>query len=163
MGMFVSLSSLTMIYVSLSVTVPCETLLHSVCAASHFCGTKLTGKDTAAAAAGEDASTITSAAEEPPGLAARRVFTHRIRLLAVGDAIGEAGLGGEERVLLLGLCNDAVDVPSAGSGSGSGSGFLFGLEFGLGLKVAGSEFGRRLRLGRATTLWLWLCWRGLRT
>ena len=119
---------------------------------SHFCGTKLAGKDTAAAAAGEDASTITSAAEQPPGLAARRVFTHRIRLLAVGDAIGEAGLGGEERVLLLGLCNDAVDVPSAGSGSGSGSGFLFGLEFGLGLKVAGSEFGRRLRLGRATTL-----------
>ena len=133
----------------------------SVCAASHFCATKLTGKDTAAAAAREDASTITSAAEEPPGLAARRVFTHRIRLLAVGDAIGEAGLGGEERVLLLGLCNDAVDVPSAGSGSGSG--FLFGLEFGLRLKVAGSEFGRRLRLGRATTLWLWLCWRGLRT
>ena len=130
---------------------------------SNFVEPRLAGKDTAAAAAGEDASTITSAAEEPPGLAARRVFTHRIRLLAVGDAIGEAGLGGEERVLLLGLCDDAVDVPGAGSGSGSGSGFLFGLEFGLRLKVAGSEFGRRLRLGRATTLWLWLCWRGLRT
>ena len=162
MSMFVCLSSLTL---PLSLYTVKRTLGLAFCACLIFVEARLAGKDTAAAAAGEDASTITSAAEEPPGLAARRVFTHRTRLLAVGDAIGEAGLGGEERVLLLGLCNDAVDVPSAGSGSGSGSGsgFTFGLEFGLGLKVAGSEFGRRLRLGRATTLWLWLCWRGLRT
>ena len=159
MGMCLSpLSSLT-----LSLSLYTETLLQCACAPCLICGTKLAGKDTAAAAAREDASTITSAAEDPPGLAACRVFTHRIRLLAVGDAIGEAGLGGEERVLLLGLCNDAVDVPGSGSGSRSGSGFTFGLEFGLGLKVSGSEFGRRLRLGRATTLWLWLYWRGLRT
>ena len=145
-------------YVSLSVT----DTLGGLCV-SQISGTKLAGKDTAAAAAREDASTITSAAEQPPALAARRVFTHRIRLLALGNAIGEAGLGGKERVLLLGLCNDAVDVPGSGSGSGSGLGFTFGLEFGFGLKVSGSEFGRRLRLGRAIMLWLWLYWRGLRT